>query len=99
MVGNGKVNVSIIELIKTTEDEHHQEKIMGEDYPFYPTYKAGEILFLRTTVKGVPDKNKSLTQYRIVDIHHSIHQHFNSGSTLAPVITFVNLEVYVRKID
>jgi hypothetical protein len=99
MVANGKVNVSIIELIKTTEDEHHQEKIMELDSPFYPTYKAGEILFLRTTVKGDQDKNTRLTQYKIVDVHHSIYQHFNNSSSLSPLTSFVNMHVYVRKID
>jgi hypothetical protein len=99
MVANNGVHISIVELVETTEDKHHQEQIMSEDFPFYPSYKEGETLFLRTTVKGKPDENKSLTQYVIVYVHHSIHQHISPTSSFAKCTSFINVEVYIRKVN
>jgi hypothetical protein len=92
------VNVSLIELVETTEDKHHQERIGGFDVDYYPSYHEGETLFYKKT--SPKELGHPLTQFKIVEVHHSVRQYEKkSGSFLETIRTMLSIEVYLRKID
>lgn len=68
----------------------------------YPSYKAGDILFLQITNREDETKSKKTTKYMIVDVHHSIRENTsrNSKSEKNPlgITVFMGLEVYVKEV-
>lgn len=93
------VQVSFIELVKTTTDEHHEERVMGETFPYYPPYKEGETLFIRSTQKGEIDPLIPLTHYIIIEVHHSLHANKKGNERFAETVTTASMDVYIRKVD
>lgn len=93
------VQVSFIQLIDTTGEKHHEERILGETFPFYPNYKEGETLFLRIIKKGQVDQPLPLTQFKIVGVHHSLMHILKNDRMYEVGTTSASIEVYLRKID
>lgn len=93
------IRVAFIELVETTEFKHEEEQIFGETYPFYPTYKAGDTLFIEITERGKINPPLKLTQYRIIDVHHVLSARRVDQSKYADVDTFAKLTVYLRKLE
>lgn len=90
------VQVSFIELIETIGVIHHEEQIMSETFPFYPTYCEGNTIFLNIIRKGEVDPSLPLTPYKIVEVHHLlrlIEPRYETGTAIPSMV------VYLRKIE
>lgn len=90
------VHISVIQLLKTEGTEHEQERIFGADLDVYPSYKEGDTLFLRHQTPYLEVDKLRLTQFVVVDVHHSLSQ---VSKTLLTGKTHISMEVYVRKVD
>lgn len=90
------VHLSVIQLINTEGTEHEEERIFGADLDVYPSYKEGDTLFLRHLTPYLNEDKLRLTQFVVVDVHHSLSQ---VSKTLLSGKTQVSMEVYVRIID
>jgi len=85
------INLSVIQLIKTEGIEHEEEIIFTADLDFYPSYKAGDTLFLE-------DNFNQLKQsiFVVVDVHHLLR---TRGKSSANTVTLASMYVYVRIFD
>jgi hypothetical protein len=92
------VQVSFIQLIETTGEKHHEERIFGETFPSYPSYREGDKLYLRIIQKGEIDPPLKLTGFEIVEIHHSLTSKKSGSGTFADVNTTAGMDVYLRKL-
>ena len=96
MVVNGSVRVTIIEQVELTESKHEEKNLMSEDFPFYPSYKPDEIIFVKVKIKE--ELGESTKEYKVIDIRHSIHQILIPGKPYHKEFTYPRLDVYVRKV-
>jgi hypothetical protein len=96
---NHNIQVSFILLIETTGDKHHEERIFGETFPTYPSYREGDKLYLRMIQKGEIDSPLKLTGFEIVGIHHLLSSKKHGTGRFAIVTSTVGMDVYLRKID
>lgn len=96
MVVNGTVNVTIIEQIDVLHDKHEESTLMNDVFPFYPSYKPDEIIFVRVKIKG--ELGESIKEYKIIDIRHSVHQLLDGTKPFYKELTYLHLDVYVRKV-
>lgn len=94
-----EVSVDFIELLNTVGNEHHEVRLMGETFPYYPPYKEGDTLFIQYTQKGLLNDPIKHTQFKIVDVHHSLNTHKKGWQIYADVNTHIVLTVYLRKVD
>ena len=93
------IHVSFIELIETKGEKHHEERIMGETYPSYPSFREGDVMHLTLLEQGELNPSLRLTAYRIIEVHHSLRTKKKSKDTFAEVISNPGMEVYLRKLD
>jgi hypothetical protein len=99
MVSNSAVHVHFIELVKTTDTEHVENKILSDLYPFYPSYKDGEQVFLHIIDEDKIDGGLKLTPFRVVDVVHSVRQSQKKYPKSNLYVTYLTLDVYLRKLD
>ena len=68
-----------------------------------PTYKASDTLFLQITNREDETKSKRTTEYKIVDVKHSIRETTsrNNKSLINPlgIVVHMGMEVYVREVN
>ncbi len=80
------------------------EKIAGKDDKFvlttvvtglYPSYQAGQNVWLQISDRQDHTKDMKLTQYKILDVCHSLRDtvHRTLGA-----MSYLGMEVYVRKL-
>lgn len=94
---NHNVEISFIELINSTFDEHKEEQIMKDTFPYYPLYKEGETLFIKSTNEINP--SVPLITYTIVGVYHSLLIHKEDSRISPKTITTASMVVYLRKVD
>lgn len=93
-----EIIISFIE--KIGKDENF---IMTIGVDVYPSYKAGDYIFLQKTNTDDHSKDMKVTQYKIEDVTHSVREHtsknFRSEKNVLGIVNFLGLEVYVREIE
>lgn len=93
------IQVSFIELIETQGEKHHEERIMGETFQSYPSFREGDVMHLTILEQGELKPSLRLTAYRIIEVHHSLRAKKMGKETFADFISNAGMEVYLRKID
>ena len=80
--------------------EVHENFILTSYVDVYPSYKAGDKLFLQITNREDETKSKKLTEFKITDVVHSIRENTsrNARSEKNPmgITVHMGMEIYVR---
>lgn len=94
------MDVSISFIVKKGK---HETSILTIVSDVYPSYRTGEKIFLQVTNKDDVSKSTKLTQFKIEDIHHSVHEYqiskFKNNTNPLGISLFLGMEIYVREIE
>lgn len=93
-----EIHVSFIE--KIGEDETF---ILTSYLDVYPSYQAGQTLFLQITNHDDGEKSMRLTKFKITDVIHSLRENSDKRSRTYEnpmgIKSYMGMEIYVKRIS